>query len=105
MLESLECGDEAPEYVSILNFMIDGQMSLPGNDLAADPQGRSNAVQDEVAGDLQLLVHCSPPCCRSTYFKQDDSERQQLLARVELVLGNADILEEVVREGVAAGVH
>lgn len=36
-----------------------------------------------------------------SYFKQDDTSRQQLLTNVELVLRNADISQEEIGKGVS----
>ena len=49
------------------------------------------------------LAAGSVPDWRWTDLEQDDAGGEQLLADVELELGDADILEEEIRQGVAAG--
>ena len=43
-------------------------------------------------------------CCSDfvPYLKQDNTERQDLLTSIELVLCDADVLEETIRQGVPA---
>lgn len=35
-----------------------------------------------------------------TYFEQDDTEREHLLAHIELILSDMDIAQKVVGEGI-----
>ena len=53
--------------------------------MKSQPPGRTNAVENHVGGELE----------------HHDAERHKLLAHVELVLGDSDILHEVVRKSVA----
>lgn len=53
--------------------------------LQGEPPAGPNPVEDHIGRDLE----------------QDDTQRQHLLPNVELVLGDADFLHEVVRDGVA----
>lgn len=52
--------------------------------LKGEPLSGANSVQEHVGWD----------------FKKHDTEREHLLANVELILGNPDILEEIVGQGV-----
>jgi hypothetical protein len=52
--------------------------------LEGQPPGRTNAVYNHIGRKL----------------KHHDAERHELLARIHLVLSDADIFHEVVREGV-----
>jgi hypothetical protein len=52
--------------------------------LKSQPSGRTNAVYDHIGRKL----------------KHHDAERHELLARIELVLSDADVFHEVVRESV-----
>ena len=40
---------------------------------------------------------------KSTHLEKDDAQRQELLSNIELVLGDADIPEEEVRQGISTG--
>jgi hypothetical protein len=52
--------------------------------LESQPPGRTNAVESHVGGKLE----------------QHNAERHELLAHIELVLGDVDILHEIISEGV-----
>lgn len=74
-------GDEGA--VAVLEG-LKGADGAEEEELQRQPLSRADAVEDHVGGDLE----------------EDDAEREHLLADVELVLVDADVLHEVVRDGV-----
>lgn len=57
----------------------------PNKNLTTDPDRGPYTIQDEIAG----------------YFQENNAERKELLAHVELTLSNADIAKEEVCKGVS----
>jgi len=63
---------------------LEGRDEAEEEELEREPLAGADAVQDHVGGDLE----------------EHDAQRQHLLADVELILRDADILHEVVGDGV-----
>jgi hypothetical protein len=79
MDEQENASDE--ERSVVVHPRLEGGDESEGEDLNRDPTSGADALKDELGGDLE----------------KDDSEVKETLTGVELVLSDADVLEEGLR--------
>jgi hypothetical protein len=100
-LESLKSCNQAPIHFSMHRMSKVSIRYVPSKYLTAYPNRRSKTIKDNIAGNLPSgLVDVKVSATVVTHFQQNYAQRQELLADIVLILGNTDILQEVIRQGI-----
>lgn len=99
--ECLEGCNEAP-VVNVSQRWGRRRGNAPCEDLTADPDGGTDAVEDQVGGDLFLVNPRLPPSLRFvTNLKDNNPHKHKLIAHIKLELINPHILQKPIRHGVS----